>query len=119
MSEQNVAHTPTPWRVGHEGCIEGTQGDFSQGDLSFIPLASPWQEDAWDGHPQAVANARFIVRAVNSHDELVAALGSLIPGNVSLSNERWPDSTVVPLEVTLGELRAARAALSRARGEGE
>lgn len=114
MSEQNVAHTPTPWRVGQGGRIEGTQGDFSQGDFSFIPLASPWQEEAWDGHPQAVANAALIVRAVNSHDELVA----LLKRCERILNRHYIEIGGDGNDL-LDELNAFLTALSRARGEGE
>ncbi len=48
-----------------------------------------------------------------STEEIVAVLESMIPTNMSLNNPRWPDSTVVPIEATMGELRAIAAILSR------
>lgn len=45
---------------------------------------------------------------------LLAALKQLIPTNICLSNPNLPDSTVVPCDVTLGELRAASAAIAKA-----
>jgi hypothetical protein len=38
-----------------------------------------------------------------------AGIATMLPKNMSLDNPRWPDSTTVPLDTTLGELRALRA----------
>jgi hypothetical protein len=56
-----MSHTPTPWTVRDCAVYMGTAGGF---DLR--------------GCPQPDANAAFIVRACNAHDELVAALGDLV-----------------------------------------
>lgn len=40
------------------------------------------------------------------------AASAMLPKNVCLTNPNWADGTVVPLETTLGELRALSAALS-------
>jgi hypothetical protein len=50
-----AAHTPTPWRIGIAGRVLGGDG------LSVVSF-------------NRKANAAFIVRAVNAHDDLVAAL---------------------------------------------
>lgn len=44
------------------------------------------------------------------------ALEPLLPTNVSTNNRMWPDSTEAPVDVTLGDLRAARAALDETGG---
>lgn len=68
-----MAHTPTPWRV------------FTATNGLYIGVGEPNGEgilDAgfgvWREGPEAIANAAFIVKAVNAHDELVAALQALI-----------------------------------------
>lgn len=59
----------------------------------------------WNGE-QGHANAAFIVRAANSHDELVAALGSLLSFcDATSSNETEYEQCVT----------TARAALAKAR----
>ena len=55
-------HSPLPWHVGpyYRFDIEARDGRVGGGSPSFTPRGD--------------ANAEFIVRAVNSHDALVAAL---------------------------------------------
>jgi hypothetical protein len=60
-----------------------------------------------------IANARLIAAAPTLYD----ALAGMIPSNVCLTNRNVPDSTVVPCDVTMGELRTCAAALAKARGE--
>jgi hypothetical protein len=62
------AHEPTPWMVDGIGIIRTSECGVG------IRLASPWIEDAWNGHAGAIANAEFIVRACNNFDSLVDAL---------------------------------------------
>ena len=63
--------------------------------------------------------AAHIVRCVNTHDALVKALEGCIPSGVCLTNSNIPDDTIVPIDATMGELRAVAAALALAKGEGE
>lgn len=65
------AHAKTPWRVDEDGMLREDE-DIGYGE--GIALATPWREGAWDGNPAAIANAEFIVRAVNAHEDLVEAL---------------------------------------------
>lgn len=62
-----TAHTSTPWIVSRSYCIvkEGT-----------TLLVADCAEGSFNG-PCSCANAEFIVRAVNAHDVLVAALGAI------------------------------------------
>ena len=65
-------HTPTPWTLNAEReKIEDADGEF----VTRLSL-SRYHDDRAD--PIAEANAAFIVRACNSHDELVAALRALL-----------------------------------------
>lgn len=59
---ENVKHTPTPWHVGphYTSDIESSEGRVAE----CRPLMTP----------RGIANAEFIVRAVNCHDDLVKAL---------------------------------------------
>lgn len=66
----------TPWMCDDCGIISQAKDDSLAGN--FLRLVSPWSEGAWDGDATAIANARLIVRAVNSHDDLVVALQEVI-----------------------------------------
>lgn len=48
--------------------------------------------------------------------DLLAALDELIPHNIGLG-DHLPSGTVIPVDMTMGEIRRARAAIARARGE--
>lgn len=66
----STKHTPTPWAVTPIG--QGTN------DFCIHAAGIPWQLAYLAANSQidwpVEANAAFIVRAVNSHDDLVAAL---------------------------------------------
>jgi hypothetical protein len=65
-----AGHTPTPWKE--------REGYICWGDLKTVPIRPMQREWATDpgnkDHDAALANAAFIVRAVNSHAELIAIL---------------------------------------------
>lgn len=57
-----MQHTPTPWEVsGEENGIITIRGDIERGRLFAVADTVKWTD------------AEFIVRAVNAHDDLVAA----------------------------------------------
>lgn len=64
-------HTPLPWKAAigpddrfpHKGNVYGADG------IIVASLAGVWREGV-----ESEANAEFIVRACNSHEELLAAL---------------------------------------------
>jgi hypothetical protein len=74
---ENMKHTPAPWEArGEKGNYEWNVVAPDDDDLS-----EPWHiAECHDGAKgcSAEANARFIVRAVNAHDDLVAALRCLL-----------------------------------------
>lgn len=86
------AHTPTPWRIrkGSWECESGYQ------------IASKADEDGFGnviGYSRMETNAAFIVRAVNSHEELIEAaqnalnvLAGLAVGHL---NSIKPDSRAI------------------------
>ena len=69
----NAKRIPTPWKVS---LFEGGHGEpiicGESGNIAYMQ---------WGAHPdtqaEVKANADFIVRAVNSHDELVGILHTL------------------------------------------
>lgn len=67
-------HSPLPWRV-EENWYDGPLFDLKSGDLD---IGTSMVYDT--AHPEVrdfdadAANAAFVVKAVNCHDELVAAL---------------------------------------------
>lgn len=104
MSAPKISATPIPWVVDQvnreyiatmcDGVYEYI-GKIDPGDFSSV--RRPYDECA--------ANAAFIVRAVNCHDELVAAL-------IGLSmRDRTPHIHASP------EVLRARAAIAKATGE--
>lgn len=68
----NSKHTPTPWFASEDGDGENygasTLVDARNGYIASV--GAPFAEVAEEN----LANAAFIVRAVNAHDDLVAAL---------------------------------------------
>jgi len=66
-------HTPTPWSVKLGHCRHDhpdTSADVV--DIEGFPVANTWC------HAWAKANAAFIVRACNAHEELVEAVKGLL-----------------------------------------
>jgi hypothetical protein len=45
------------------------------------------------------------------------ALGFVIPENVALFNPQWPDDTILPVDIELGELRKCASALATITAE--
>ena len=62
-------------------------------------------------------NALFMDEQESIFAELVEALEALLPSNVSVENCNIPDDETVPVDMTLGDIRAARAALAKAQGK--
>ena len=95
-------HTPTPWFVMH-----GT--DIMHGDKATRHASV---DKLWaDGGTQACANAAFIVRACNAHDELVAALTALCCTARTFRNVPKDEKEWTPLDDEA--LDAAFAALAK------
>ena len=66
-------HTPTPWRIRKRSWpmkIEGNIHQIVSGDdfpTSFVPAWDAPEDGQEDGTAEALANAEFIVTAVNSY----------------------------------------------------
>jgi hypothetical protein len=102
-----MSHSPTPWRIVDQSGQMGEEPDYAvyggpdciMQDASYYPSA-PSREDA-----------EFIVKVVNAHDELVAALAGMTKLYVSLVNcgdcGFWDAEEEDPV-------KASRAALAKA-----
>jgi len=86
-----MKHTPTPWRIQPESGEypdpywiekEGTEGlDYRR----ILGITDDWDE-GW-------ANAKFIVKACNAHDELLEACKLLIAKDAAMAEyfgDKWP-----------------------------
>lgn len=116
-NDQQREHTPGPWCIGNGGHAHGAEWEVrSADDADWYITGVPWGDDTFDpGIPrpkQAYANARLISVA----PEMLAMLKGMLPKNVCITNPRWADSEVVPIDVTLGELRAVAALIAKATG---
>jgi hypothetical protein len=73
-------HTPTPWSLAirdHHNYTEAGATIFGAGnEAAGVPVIADLPPRTVDGTHEA--NAKFIVRACNSHEQLVAALDSLL-----------------------------------------
>lgn len=72
-----MKHTKTPWRVGELNAtgIEIKHDDNTPGANSLV-IARVTARQTWLS--EAEANAAFIVRACNGHDDLVKALKEIV-----------------------------------------
>ena len=68
----NTSHTPTPWEATF---FKATNGDLCPGIKSRPGKAIAWVA----GESVDQQDAAFIVRAVNAHDGLLAALQEALP----------------------------------------
>lgn len=86
-----MGHTPTPWHVDHHVHIKAENG-WRVASVN-VPSGSV---GSWGVNPSD--NAHFIVRAVNCHEELLAALEQYASGLTDTG-------------------ACARAAIAKARGQ--
>lgn len=77
MKTQTPTHTPTPWKVCGQS-IQCDKGADSY-EVARMPVLPSAPHLFWDQLPQNEADAAFIVRAVNAHEELVELIRSAIP----------------------------------------
>lgn len=113
-AQEGGGHTPGEWSI--------RTNDFTfqivSADGIYVASTS-WHNSIRKPYPlkpEAKANVRRIVTAVNSHDALLEALKGLMPTNLCADNPNVPDDTIIPVDLTYGELRAARAAIQLAEG---
>ncbi len=113
-------HTPGPWSV------QDPMGDGVEDDLWIVAgdqvhnwrclaLVScdtekgPAEKPVY--RPQRDANAQLMATA----PELLALAEGMIPRNVCLTNSSISDDLIVPLDVSMGELRKIAAVVAKAK----
>ncbi len=103
-TREDGAHEITAMIEGKRVCIAQVEGASAIFDRiargRVMPPGASWNCDVED---ELDANARFIVRAVNSHEALVAALRDLLDGS-----EPWDERAT--------QARAALALAEQGRG---
>ncbi len=113
----NTKHTPTPWFAQHRTIQDGKGGSqrwhiLAGADRSIQICEMPgWDEDD-------EANANLVVRAVNSHADLLAALEKLAAESLyarGFLNMSDPEAKGVYAALETAE-NQARAAIAKAKG---
>lgn len=94
-------HTPGPWVI-EDGWLQNERGAFNDGQYLSVCMS----ETRW-------ADLNLIVAAPDLLSALIEILGPL---NVCSDNPHVRDDQVLPVDMTMGELRKARAAIAKARG---
>ena len=83
-------HTPTPWKVSEIG-VGFEISALIDGKLEVVAQTQqlhPFDRDSQ--HSERKANARYIVLAVNHHEELVRALKAIVdPDDCSLDHHGY------------------------------
>ena len=108
-----MSHTPTPWAL-----FIPDDDDFDYDIIEIttherdglIPIAAISTDFADPIGGEQKANAAFIIRAVNSHDDLVAALHAVTDAYWGVDNDDAGDDGEPPSMII-----QARAALSKAK----
>lgn len=75
----SAAHTPTPWvareQTSKEGASLGWIIEHANGRIGWSSFANEITNEGEEApYPTGAANAEFIIRCVNAHDDLAAAL---------------------------------------------
>lgn len=75
-------HTPTPWWIDkeHPLSIMAADENYVEGEVAPWHVANLMPDCGGNDDGESDANAAFIVRAVNNHAALVAALRGLLGG---------------------------------------
>ena len=108
-------HTPTPWHVGRKfnGVLIGGHPHAAWEIIGPSPVRMgvavcilPFEDLTDDSKAECVANAAFIVKAVNAHDALVAALKA-VRDEFDARYDGAPDSRVLWMGPLMREIDAA------------
>jgi hypothetical protein len=102
-------HTPTPWIVTN-GVQIWRDGHSSLASPRICSLANAAQPVEQLTAEEMAANAAFIVRAVNAHEELVAAARALLDRLDDITTDAFSKGGEAV------EREALRAALAKAEG---
>lgn len=118
MATEQEGHTPGPWFIAAQNdgivIIDGPpspapyDGPIPKAHGPAVVATPNWRLAEYE------ANARLIAAAPDLLEALREILGPL---NVCSDNRNVRDDQVLPVDMTMGELRKARAAIARATGE--
>ncbi|WP_113132733.1 hypothetical protein [Rhizobiales bacterium] len=109
-------HTPGPWAFDDDNAVMADVGAH----ICTVSMADDFpciDDDEGDSRTnvdiECKANARLIAAAPDLLEALVEILGPL---NVCSDNQNVGDDVCLPVDMTMGELRKARAAIAKAEG---
>jgi len=113
MITEQPKFTPAPWikevsRLDSGGLFTSIRGKDVFWDEGFVCNICAVGDDARHNR---------IANLITAAPEMYEAIADFMPKNIEVNNSNIPDDLVVPLNVTMGELRRLHAALSKARGE--
>jgi len=106
--------TPGSWEItGRKITKHGGTYDFISGFKwgKFARVVVRFDYDYAD-NPAGVANARLIAAA----PDLLQCVVDAIPHGISTDNKNISDSQIIPVDMTMGELRRMKAAFNKATG---
>lgn len=83
-----MAHTPLPWNAHWSKYQDGVY--IVQAGMPSMRVLARFDGDGDGADAQSIADADLIVRAVNAHDDLVAALQNLCAAYVGCNGEDHP-----------------------------
>lgn len=87
-----MSHTPTPWSFKTDRTT-GDCGIYADGTGIFVEVFSDIRSAGENSRAEALANAEFILKAVNSHDAMLAALKALqvqaLQSNLNSPAHEW------------------------------
>lgn len=114
------AHTATPWNVGEMG--SGTLAIYGRSRKAPLCQFGEGIDEARTEPKNAQADAAFIVKACNTHDELVATLRELLEhsDHIPVISAFGGDNTVKGIRKAgkfLGARDRARAILAKVEGQ--
>jgi len=101
----NTQHSPGPWSVNNHLYIKAPNGYT----VAQVKLPSGRVGIMGDTYRH---NARLIAAA----PDLLETLKGCLPKNVCLTNRNVRDDVIVPIDVTMGELRQIAAVVAKATG---
>lgn len=102
-----MKHTQTPWRVTDGTTIKEDSRPISEDGVLIASACGYSNSGFFPSDEEGLANAEFIVRACNAHDELVAALQRFVAVY---------GDTFVPNKGEVGPYEQAMAAIANATG---
>lgn len=103
------AHTPEPWVIvtyGDGDSLVIHSGEHERVCFMATPGDSPGAMERIEAHANLICAA----------PDLLSVCVELMPKGISPANGNVPDSTVIPVDITMGELRRLASAIAKAQG---